>query len=262
MIRSIYTAATGMKANQLYIDNISNNLSNVNTMGFKKSRVEFEDLMYQTIQAPGGESEQGVQKPTGLQIGLGTKATSNSKIFVQGNIINTGSPTDIAIQGDGFFQIQMPDGTTNYTRNGHFNKSAEGYLTTDQGFIIEPPIVIPEGTSDFGIDATGSVSVVFNGDSESTVIGQLELARFINPGGMKALGGNLYQPTLASGTPFVGAPGMNSTGKLLPQSLEASNVQMVEEMVNMIIAQRAYEVSSKAITTSDDMLNTANQLKR
>lgn len=262
MIRSIYTASTGMKANQLYIDNISNNLSNVNTMGFKKSRVEFEDLMYQTIQEPGGQSSSGVKKPTGLQIGLGTKATSNSKIFVQGNIINTGANNDVAIQGDGFFQVSMPDGTTRFTRNGHFNINAEGYLTTDQGYLVEPPIVVPEEARDFQIGSDGTVAVQLPGDEYNTELGQLELARFINPGGLKAIGGNLYETTEAAGQPIIGTPETNNMGSLLPQSLEASNVQLVEEMVNMIIAQRAYEVSSKAISTSDDMLQTASQLKR
>lgn len=251
-----------MKANQLYIDNISNNLSNVNTMGFKKSRVEFEDLMYQTIQEPGGQSQDGVMKPTGLQVGLGVRATSNAKIYTQGNIINTGDNHDIAIQGDGFFQIAMPDGTARYTRNGHFNTNAEGYMTTDQGYLVEPPIVVPEEARDFEIDKFGNINVTFPGDDQQTTLGQLEMARFINPGGLKSMGGNLYEATEAAGQPVVGAAGTNNIGELLPQSLEASNVQLVEEMVNMIIAQRAYEVSSKSIETSDAMLQTANQLKR
>lgn len=262
MIRSIYTASTGMKANQLYIDNISNNLSNVNTTGFKKSRVEFEDLMYQTMQEPGGQSSDGVQKPAGLQVGLGTKATSNSKIFVQGNIVNTGSNQDLAIQGDGFFQIAMPDGTSRYTRNGHFNVNAEGYITTDQGYLLDPPVVVPEEAQNFQITSDGLIQVQFPGDDLATDLGQIELARFINPGGLKAVGGNLYQATESAGQPIIGNPEQNNLGSILPQSLEASNVQLVEEMVNMIIAQRAYEVSSKAISTSDDMLQTANQLKR
>lgn len=263
MLRSLYTAASGMKANQLYIDNISNNLSNVNNHGFKKSRIEFEDLIYQTIKEPGGTNADGNTRPTGIQVGLGTNSVSIQKNFMQGNLESTGVNTDIAINGDGFLQIQMPNGSISYTRAGSLKVNSEGQLVTAQGYLLEPNISIPDDAKgDVNFSPDGTVTAIMQAGEMPEQIGQLELARFINPGGLKSLGGNLYAESDASGPAMVGAPGEDNMGTLRSQFLEMSNVQMVEEMVNMIVAQRAYEVASKAITTSDDMLQTANQLKR
>lgn len=262
MIRSLYTAATGMVANQTYVDNISNNLSNVNTTGFKKQQIEFEDLMYQNLQKPGGELEDGNRAPVGIQIGLGTRVVATNHVFLQGNLQQTGNSTDVAIEGDGFFQVRMPNGEIGYTRTGAFKINAEGYLTTSQGYLLEPSVNIPDDTKSMTISADGLVSVVRTADGLAEEIGQLELARFVNPAGLLAQGGNIYTQSDASGMPIVGAPGEEGLGTVKNQYVEMSNVQMVEEMVGMIIAQRAYEISSKAITTSDEMLQTATALKR
>ena len=262
MIRSLYTAATGMKANQLYIDNISNNLSNVNTMGFKKSRIEFEDLIYQTIQEPGTQTEEGFSKPTGLQVGLGVTPVSNQRIFAQGNLTQTGNPTDLAIQGDGFFQVRLPNGEVGYSRDGAFKINSEGYMTNSSGYLLEPNVIMPDEYRDLSIGPDGTVSAVLPGGDVGEVLGEIELARFVNPAGLKSLGGNMYESTEASGQAIVDRPGNGNFGVLRNQYLEASNVQLVEEMVSMIVAQRAYEVSSKSISTADEMLTTANQLKR
>jgi flagellar basal-body rod protein FlgG len=262
MIRSLYTAASGMKANQSFVDNISNNLSNVNTVGFKKSQIQFEDLMYQTMQEPGTENGDGTKAPSGVQIGLGTRVVATNKMFVQGNLTQTGNPLDLAVQGDGFFQIRQANGETAYTRAGDFNLSADGYLCTAQGNLVEPGIVVPEGSQDMYISGDGRVMATTTAGQLPEELGQIELARFINPAGLRSQGGNLYVQTEASGEPVVGTPGLDGFGELKNQFLESSNVQMVEEMVAMIIAQRAYEVSSKAITTSDDMLQIASGLKR
>ncbi len=262
MIRSLYTAATGMKANQLYIDNISNNLSNVNTMGFKKSRIDFEDLIYQNLSSSGVQREDGTSKPAGLQVGLGVSPIANQKIFVQGNLVQTGNATDLAIQGDGFFQIRLPSGEMAYSRDGSLKINSEGYLTNSEGYLLEPNIVVPEVYENLTISAQGQVAVNIPGEDLPYALGEIETARFVNPAGLESLGGNLYRSTEASGLPLVDLPGNGNHGVLRNQYLEASNVQLVEEMVNMIVAQRAYEVSSKSITTADDMLQTTNQLKR
>jgi flagellar basal-body rod protein FlgG len=261
MIRALYTGATGMKANQTYVDNIAHNLSNVNTVGFKKGKIEFEDLIYQNLSQPGVENPDGLRRPVGIQIGMGSRVIANQKIFVQGNLEPTGNPTDIAIQQDGFFQIRMPNGETSYTRNGAF-KISDGYLTTSQGYLLEPPVVLPDEYEYFSVSAQGVVSAKEPGNDTETEIAQIELARFVNPAGLLSLGGNMYQQTEASGIPIVGAPGEQGMGALMHQYVESSNVQMVEEMVNMIIAQRGYEISSKSISTSDEMLQMASGLKR
>ncbi len=261
MLRSLYTAATGMKANQLYIDNISNNLSNVNTSAFKKSRLEFEDLMYQTLVEPSGGTTDGATSPSGLQVGLGVRNSSNQKIFAQGSLLETKSPLDLAIQGSGLIQVQLPGGDMAYTRDGSLKIGSDGSLVTSQGFAIEPSIVIPEGSKEIGIDASGKVSVLLNDSGVAEEIGQLELVKFINEGGLKSIGQNLYQSTSATGDPEIGIPGENGLGTIAQGFMEASNVEMVEEMVGMILAQRAYEISAKAIQTSDSMLQMANQLK-
>ncbi|HSQ41902.1 MAG TPA: flagellar basal-body rod protein FlgG [Fibrobacteraceae bacterium] len=261
MMRSLYTAAAGMKVNQTYVDNISNNLSNINTVGFKKSSLQFEDLIYQTMQEPGGETAEGVTAPLGIQIGLGSRVAATDRDFSQGSLDETGNSTDAAIEGDGFFQIRLPNGETAYTRAGNFSLSSDGYLCTSQGYILEPGIVIPDDADDMYIDEDGKVMATLTEDEEAEELGQIELARFINPAGLSAQGGNLYLQTEASGEPILGTPGDDNFGSIKNQYLEASNVDMVDEMVGMIIAQRAYEISSKSITTSDDMLQTATSLK-
>ncbi len=262
MIRSLFTAATGMKANQLYVDNISNNLSNVNTTAYKKSQLEFEDLLYQSIVEPGSGNAEGAKHPAGLQVGVGVKAIANQKIFAQGNLTQTGNATDVAISGTGFFQVIMPNGDMAYTRDGSFKISADGTMVTSQGYLVEPEIVVPVGSKDLTIDEHGRVYVTVEDEELAEEIGQLELARFINPSGLKSEGQNLYTETAASGAPEIGVPGEDGIGVLQGGYLETSNVQLVEEMVNMIVAQRAYEISSKAIQTSEEMLQMANQLKR
>ncbi len=262
MIRSLYTAATGMRANQMYVDNIAHNLANVNTTGFKKAKMEFEDLLYQTIIEPGSGNAEGSRHPAGLQVGLGVKAISNQKIFSQGNLTQTGNPQDIAIQGKGFFQVLTPNGEVGYSRDGSFKRSNDGTLVTSQGYLIEPPIVIPEEAVDFTVTDTGQVLVRLEGTDVSEEIGQIELGTFINEAGLKSIGKNLFLATPASGPPEITTPGDNGMGSIANGYLENSNVELVEEMVNMIVAQRAYEISSKAIQTSEEMLQLANQLKR
>jgi len=262
MIRSLYTGATGMKANQTFIDTIAHNLSNVNTLGYKKQQVEFEDLFYQSLQRPGGEQEDGNRAPVGLEIGLGSKVLATSRSFLQGNLEQTGNPTDVAIQGEGFFQVRLPDGEIGYTRNGAFKINDEGYLTTSQGYLLDPPINFPDDAIYKSISEAGEVTCQRTASSSMEFLGQIELARFINPAGLTADGGAIYRESDASGPPMIGLPTEDNFGSLRNQFVESSNVQMVEEMVNMIVAQRAYEISSKAITTSDEMLQTANSLKR
>jgi flagellar basal-body rod protein FlgG len=260
MIRSLYTAAAGMKGNQSFIDTIAHNLSNVNTVGYKKQKIEFEDLIYQSLQRPGGEMEDGNRAPVGIEIGLGSRVVATNRMFMQGNMEQTGYEYDAAIVGEGFFQVRLPDGEIGYTRNGMFKKNDEGYITTSQGYLLDPPIVVPDDGVNFSISEAGEATCERNGKTE--VLGQFELARFINPGGLSASGGSIYRQSDASGAPVIGLPGEENFGSLENRFAEGSNVQMVEEMVNMIIAQRAYEISSKAITTSDEMLQTANSLKR
>jgi flagellar basal-body rod protein FlgG len=250
-----------MKANQLFIDNISNNLANVNTTGYKKSKLEFQELLYQTIVEPGSGAADGAKSPAGLQLGLGVRSVANQKIFGQGNLQETKNPFDMAITGSGFLQVQMPSGEVAYTRDGSFKISNDGTLVTSQGFPLEPQITVPDGAHDIQIDATGKVSVQMADAGSSEEIGQIELVKFLNEGGLKSMGNNLYQVSPASGEPESGTPGTNGLGTLAQGYLEASNVELVEEMVSMIVAQRAYEISAKAIQTSDSMLQLANQLK-
>jgi flagellar basal-body rod protein FlgG len=261
MLRSLYTAASGMLANQLMVDSISNNLANVNTNGYKKSRVEFQDLLYQTMVEPGGSTADGTKLPDSLQVGLGIKTVGNPRNFTQGNLTQTGNAWDVAIQGDGFFQVRMPDQSTAYTRDGSFKVNADGLLVTSDGYYLDPQIEVPPNASNPTIAADGKVSVVLQGETDPTEVGQLQTAVFVNPAGLRSQGQNLYIETEASGKPVVGSPGDNGSGSLTSQYLESSNVQLVEEMVNLIVAQRAYEISSKAVTTSDQMLQTANNLR-
>ncbi len=262
MIRSLWTAATGMEAQQLNIDTISNNLANVNTAGFKRSRADFEDLLYQTIKEAGVASTSNTMEPTGIQIGLGVKPAAVVKNFAQGNFKETGNPLDIAIAGNGFFQITMPDGTTTYTRDGAFKIDDNGRIVTSEGYPLSPEIIIPSDTVSINIGNDGTVSVLEAGQNTPSQIGQIQLANFINPAGLKSLGHNLYQETQSSGTATTDNPGSNGLGTLEQGVLEMSNVSVVQEMVEMIAGQRAYETNAKAIQTSDEMLQTANNLKR
>lgn len=262
MMRSLWTAASGMMAQQTKIDTISNNLANVNTTGFKKSRVDFQDLLYQTIKYAGTPSTAGAQVPTGIQIGHGVRPVATQRVFSQGMYQQTDNPLDVVIEGDGFFQVLLPDGNIKYTRDGAFKLDAYGRLTTSDGFPIEPEIVIPEESLELSIGTDGTVSVMRPGDETPEEIGALEIVRFINDAGLKSEGKNLYSATAASGDPMIGTPGLDGFGTLSQNFLEMSNVQVVEEMVNMIVSQRAYETNSKAIQASDDMLQAANNLRR
>ncbi|VBB08915.1 flagella basal body rod proteins signature [Lucifera butyrica] len=262
MIRALWTAGTGMAAQQNNLDVISNNLANVNTAGFKKSRSDFEDLMYETVRQAGSTTGPNTQLPTGIQIGHGVRQVATQKIYTAGNLTNTGNSYDMAIQGDGFFQITMPDGTLAYTRDGSFSKDSNGILVTSEGYPVEPQINVPSDATSISVSSTGDVTAAIPGQTAPQDLGQIQLARFVNPAGLNSIGGNLLTETAASGTPVVSDPGTDGAGTIANQYLEMSNVQVVEEMVNMIVAQRAYEVNSKAITTADDMLNIADNLKR
>lgn len=262
MIRALWTAGTGMMAQQMNIDVISNNLANVNTSGFKKMRLEFEDLLYQTVRAAGTTAAQGSAVPTGLQVGHGVKNVSTTKLFSPGDPLNTGNPFDMLIEGDGFFQIQMPDGTTAYTRDGNLRVDSEGRLVTTSGYGLQPEITIPENVTSVSIGKDGTISVLVAGETEAQEVGRIELVRFLNPAGLINLGGNLYRQSSASGEATAGNPGEEGLGTIGQGFLEMSNVKVVEEMVNMIMAQRAYEINSKAIQAADEMLQTANNLRR
>jgi flagellar basal-body rod protein FlgG len=262
MIRSMMTAVTGMEAQQLYMDTISNNLANVNTTGFKRQKLEFQDLMYQAMREPGTRNVEGALSPAGIETGLGVKSAATQRIFEQGSLSDTGNALDLAIEGDGLFQITLPDGTTAYTRDGSFKPSSDGTIVNSSGYYLYPQITIPEQAQNLTISPDGKVSVTLPGATSATDIGQIELARFVNPSGLRGLGGNLYGESDASGSPMVLTPGEEGSGTIAQNKVEASNVQVVQEMVNMISAQRAYEIVSKAITVSDDMLQTANNIKR
>ncbi len=260
MIRSLWIAKTGLDAQQTQMDVISNNLANVSTSGFKRARAVFEDLLYQTIRQPGAQSSEQTQLPSGLQIGTGVKPVATERIFTQGNLQQTGNAKDVAIQGNGFFQVLMPDGTTAYSRDGSFQSDANGQLVTSSGYAVQPAITIPADTQSLTIARDGTVSATQPGSAAPVTIGTLQLAMFINPAGLQSLGENLYAETAASGTPSANAPGSNGAGLLNQGYVETSNVNVVEELVNMIQTQRAYEINSKAIQTSDQMLQRLTQL--
>ncbi len=261
MMRALWTAASGMEAQQLNIDVISNNLANVNTTGFKKSRADFQDLMYQTLKTTGAPSTSSTQT-VGIQVGLGTTPAAVTKVFTAGNITQSGNDLDLAIEGDGFFQIQMPDGSTSYTRAGSFKKDGQGRVVNSDGYPLIPEIVVPANASKITIGADGTVSVIQSGQSSPTTLGNIQLASFSNPSGLFSLGHNLYQQTDSSGNPTTGTPGQNGLGNVSQGFLEMSNVNVMEEMVNMIVGQRAYEINSKAVQAADEMLQTTNNLKR
>jgi flagellar basal-body rod protein FlgG len=258
----MWIAATGMGCQQLNLDVISNNLANVNTVGYKKSRADFEELLYQEVRLPGAASSPDTQLPTGLHVGLGVRPAATQKIFSAGNMEQTGNPLDLGIEGDGFFKILLPNGDNGYTRNGAFKIDRDGRLVTPTGYPLDPEITIPEDTRSVTISSDGIVSVT-QGDSEvPTEVGSIELAKFINPGGMRPIGQNLFVATEASGDEISGVPGEDGIGLVSQGFLEMSNVNVVEEMVKMIISQRAYEMNSKAIQSADEMIQTVNNLRR
>ena len=262
MIRSLWSAATGMQAQTLNIDVISNNLANVSTSGFKKSRADFQDLLYQTLRSPGVSSSADTQVPTGIQVGHGVRPAATQKMFTQGEFQTTENELDMAIEGDGFFQVVQPNGETAYTRAGSFKIDSDGRVVTSDGFPMEPEITIPTDAISLSIGTDGTVSVLLANETEGTEIGQIELADFTNPAGLKSIGRNLYLPTASSGDATVGTPGEDGYGTIAQGYLELSNVSVVDEMVNMIVAQRAYETNSKTIQASDEMLQTATNLRR
>jgi len=251
-----------MIAQQSNLDVISNNLANVNTTGYKKIRAEFEDLIYQIGREPGAPVEPDSMIPTGVQVGLGTRLIGTSRIMSLGNLQVTDNPFDIAIEGDGFFQVVLPDGTMAYTRDGTWHVDGDGQIVTSNGYLLEPQIAIPEDTVEITVSPTGEVYARQAGDVEPDEIGQIELARFVNPQGLRAMGKNLFLETPASGFPILGQPGEEGFGTLHQGALEMSNVQVVEEMVSMIVSQRAYEANSKTIQTADELLQIANNLRR
>lgn len=262
MIRALWTAATGMAAQNINVDVIANNLANVNTAGFKRARANFQDLMYQKVQMPGAEaSASGTQIPNGIQIGLGTQTAGIETLFTEGNFQQTGNPLDLAIKGPGFFQIQLANGDLAYTRSGAFSVDAQGQIVTPQGDLLEPAITIPQDALSINIAPDGTVSVEQPGGIAS-VVGQIQIVNFANPAGLSKLGNSLFQTTNASGEPIVGNPSENGLGSIGQRMLEMSNVNMVEEMVNLIAGQRAYEMNSKAIQAADEMLQTANNVRR
>jgi flagellar basal-body rod protein FlgG len=263
MIRSFYTAATGMDAQQLQVDNTANNLANVNTTGYKRGEMAFQDLLYLNLLQPGTEILQGTPVPTGLQIGNGVRVAGNTKVFTEGTLTNTGNPLDMAIQGDGFFQVTLPDGTLRYTRDGAFRLNANGQLVTSDGFPLTPNITIPNDAVSVAIATDGTVSVVTAGaPTTSTTVGQITLARFPNPAGLSAEGRNLFNQTGASGAPITATPGQTGAGTIQEGFLEQSNVDVVTELVNLILAQRAYEFNTRAVRVSDEMLQATNDLVR
>ncbi|MEW6745872.1 MAG: flagellar basal-body rod protein FlgG [Planctomycetota bacterium] len=263
MIKALYTAATGMKTQQVNVDVIANNLANVNTSGFKRSQADFQDLLYIILQAPGAETAEGRQSPTGIEIGSGARLVSTTKVFTQGVLEPTGRKLDVAIQGEGFYEVELPDGSIAYTRDGAFRRDANGELVTPEGYPLKNNITIPRDVAseniNFGVD--GTVSYTDLQGTQATA-GTIELVRFPNPSGLKSLGGNLFAETVASGQAVRGKPGEDGLGGLLPANLERSNVEVVNEMVNLIVAQRAYEVNSRAIRTGDQMLSISTSLTR
>ncbi len=262
MIRALYTAATGMKAEQFNIDTISNNISNVNTIGFKKSRAEFATLMSQTMEYAGTPTSGTTMSPTGIEVGLGTRVTSSKRMLSEGNLKETSNNLDVAITGKGMFQIELPDGTIGYSRDGSFTTDGNGDLVNSDGYRLIPGINIPPDSIQVNISPDGTVAVIQQGNAAPQNVGQLEIANFVNPAGLHSMGDNLVLETVASGAPLIGVPGADGFGTLRQGFIEMSNVQLVEEMTDLIVGQRAYEAGSKSIKTSDDMLQIVNGLKR
>lgn len=256
MIRALHTAATGMDAQQQRIDVISNNLANVNTTGFKKQRADFQDLLYQTVRAPGTAAAQGTTVPSGLQVGTGVRTAATHRSFTTGDLMQTGNQLDLAIEGNGFFQVTLPGGQQAFTRAGNFELDQQGQIVTTDGYLLDPAIAIPPGATSVTIGADGTVSATVAGETAPTEVGQIQLVNFVNPGGLQAIGRNFYQPTTASGDPQSGPPGQQGLGSLSQNTLEMSNVKVVEEMINLISSQRAYDINSKVVQAADEMLQT------
>lgn len=260
MIRSLWTAKTGLEAQQTSMDVITNNLANVSSNGFKRSRAVFEDLLYQNMRQPGAASSQSTAVPSGLQLGVGVKTVSTERIFTQGNLLRTDNPLDIAIQGNGFFAVQMPDGSSAYTRDGSFTKDATGQIVSANGYPMVPSITIPPTALSVSISRDGIVTYIAPGSTAPQQAGNIQISSFINNGGLQSIGENLFVETASSGAPTPNTPGSNGTGLLNQGFVETSNVNVAEELVNMIVAQRGYEMNSKAIATSDQMLARLTQL--
>ena len=260
MLRSLWIAKTGMEGQQTKLDSVAHNLANVGTNGFKRGGIVFEDLMYQSLRPAGSSTSEQSQLPTGLQVGLGVRAAASTRNFSQGALTGTGNHLDLAIKGSGFFQIQLPDGTTGYTRDGAFQVDAGGQIVTNAGYPVLPGLTIPANATAITIAADGTVSATIPGQVQPQAVGQIQLANFVNPAGLEPRGGNLFAETAASGTPNTGAANSNGLGAVQQGFLEGSNVNVVEELVTMIATQRAYELNSKAIQTSDQMLQKLGQL--
>ena len=260
MIRSLWIAKTGMEAQQSQLDAISHNLANSATNGFKRGHAVFEDLMYQNLRQAGAASSDQTQLPTGLQMGLGVRTVAMARNFSQGNLQQTGNPLDMAINGQGFFQVQLPDGSTGYTRDGSFQVNAQGQMVTNSGYLLQPGITVPQQAQSVTISKDGIVSAALPGQTTLQQLGQIQLASFINPAGLDPRGENLYAETVASGSPAAGSPSANGLGLVMQSHVETSNVNMVEELVGMIQTQRAYEINSKAVKASDEMLQRLAQL--
>jgi len=259
MLRAVHTAATGMEAMQTNVDNVANNMANVNTTGFKKSTAEFQDLYYQTIREPGTQVTADAALPTGVQVGVGVKTSSVHKEFTAGSAKSTGNQNDMMIQGDGFFSVLKDNGETVYTRDGSFKVDGTGRMMTSSGYLLQPNITIPPGSTGFSVAPNGIVTSTDDKGKESQ-IGQVEIISFMNPSGLKALGGNTYQASESSGAPIQGQPGTPGMGTILQRNLESSNVNLVSEMVNLIQAQRAYEMNSKVMQAADQMLQVSNNV--
>ncbi|MCA9197647.1 MAG: flagellar basal-body rod protein FlgG [Planctomycetales bacterium] len=260
MLRAFFSSATGMKAQETLLDVTANNLANVNTNGFKRSHVDFADLLYSSVRKAGAETSQGQNAPVGLQIGSGARATGTTKLFTPGTLQQTGNPTDFAIEGDGFFKVQNAGGDVRYTRDGAFRADNTGQLVTVNGYILDPAITVPDGATDVSVGNDGTVSAMVAGVQAN--LGQIQLARFLNPAGLSDEGNNLYAVTAASGAEVLGTPGQNGIGTIMGGYLEKSNVEVVTELVSLITAQRAYEVNSRAIRAGDEMLSNTNQIVR
>ena len=258
MTSALWNSKTGLDAQQMRMTVISNNLANANTTGFKRDRAVFEDLIYQNVRQPGAQSSQDTQLPTGLQLGTGVRVVSTEKLFTQGNVTQTDGPLDIAVQGRGFFEIQLPDGTTAYTRDGSFTLDAQGQIVNSSGYALQPAITIPPNVTSITIGVDGTVSTITSGDTAPTQVGNILLVDFINTTGLQPRGENLFLETASSGSPTPGTPGQNGLGTIIQGALETSNVNVVEELVNMIETQRTYEVNSRAIETADSMLQYVN----